>query len=177
MIFLLKVFKRYLKVFWQKYRIYRKFGLILPQGCVFNAPENIKLSKPFSLAENCMILAQDKGSEIVAGRDLRLNANVTLNADCQGKIILGENVLMGPGVVLRASNHRFANKEQPINSQGHDSGTITIEDDVWLGANVVVLPNVTIGRGSVIAAGAVVSKDVAAYTIAGGVPAKKIKER
>jgi galactoside O-acetyltransferase len=61
--------------------------------------------------------------------------------------------------------------------QGHDGGKIIIEDGVWIGSNAVVLPNTRIGKASIIAAGAVVTKDVEPYSIVAGVPAKKIKDR
>ncbi len=62
-------------------------------------------------------------------------------------------------------------------SQGHQPGTVIIEDDVWIGANCVITPDVRIGRGAVIGAGAVVTRNVAPYTIAGGVPAREIGRR
>jgi galactoside O-acetyltransferase len=65
----------------------------------------------------------------------------------------------------------------PIRLQGHDAGTIVIEDNVWLAANVTVVGGVRIGRGSVIAAGAVVTSDIEPYSIAGGVPARLIRRR
>lgn len=113
---------------------------------------------------------------------IKMGKNVYINHGCfidasQGEIEIGNNVLIGPYCVLRAADHVFSNPDIPILKQGHEPGKIVIEDDVWLAANVTVLPNVRIGKGSVIGAGAVVTKDVEPFSIAAGVPAKKIGTR
>ena len=76
---------------------------------------------------------------------------------------------------MRTSSHNFNNKEIYIQDQGHTSGNITIEDNCWIAANVTILNNVRIGNGSVIGAGAVVTKNIPKNSIAVGVPAKVIK--
>ena len=100
-----------------------------------------------------------------------------INARGSGFIKIGDNVLIGPNSVLRSSDHSFKSLNKLINKQGMDDGKIVIKDDVWIGSNCVILQNCTIGKGSVIAAGAVVTKDIEPYTIVGGVPAKFIKKR
>ena len=75
------------------------------------------------------------------------------------------------------SNHNFIRVDVPINSQGAKSIGIVIEDDVWIGHGCSILDGVTIGRGSVIAAGSVVNKNVLPMTVVAGVPAKQIGER
>lgn len=92
-------------------------------------------------------------------------------------IYIGRNVLIGPNVVFRASNHAFKRRDTIIRQQGHKPGRIIVGDDVWIGANAVILPNVDVGMGAVIGAGSVVNKEVASYTIVGGVPAKQIGTR
>ena len=77
---------------------------------------------------------------------------------------------------MRSSDHKFS-KNEIIKNQGHITGKIIIEDDVWLGANVVVLKDVIIKKGSVIGAGSVVTKSTEMYSINAGVPSKKITER
>lgn len=119
-------------------------------------------------------LYADSG-EITIGDNNSYNSNVFIGAS-GGEIIIGNNVLIGPNSVLRASDHRYI-KSQLIKNQGHVSGKIIIEDDVWLGANIVVLKDVIIRRGSVIGAGSVVTKSTEEYSINVGVPAKKISER
>lgn len=109
------------------------------------------------------------------GKNITLGKRVFVNSGCQfqdqGGIVIGDDVLIGPKVVLATLNHG----EQP-----DDRGTlypkpIHIANKVWIGANVTVLPGVTIGENAIVAAGAVVTKNVEANTIVGGVPAKLIK--
>ena len=119
----------------------------------------------------------DDGGRIVLGNRVKLNERVHLNASIFGQIDIGDDVLMGPGVVLRASDHRFEQVDLPIRAQGHRPGRIVIEDDVWLGANVTVVAGTRIGRGAVVAAGAVVTRDVEPFSIVGGVPARVIGSR
>lgn len=85
--------------------------------------------------------------------------------------------MIGPNVVIRASNHNFKDISTPMKFQGHSGGKIIICNDVWIGANVTIVPNVCIGKGSIIVAGAVVIKNIPKYSIYGGVPAKVIKKR
>jgi galactoside O-acetyltransferase len=144
-------------------------------GCVITAPENIYLGKLVGLMYNCCLYAHNNG-QIRIGDRANLNSNVLLNATNYGEIVLGNDVLIGPNVVMRASNHHYESKSIPIIQQGHSSGKIIIEDDVWIGANVVILPNVLVGKGAVIGAGSVVNRDIPPYALAGGVPAKIIKE-
>lgn len=107
------------------------------------------------------------------GKNCRINENVFI----QGAII-GDHVLIAPNVAIMNSAHRHDDVHKPIAEQGStpESDPI-IEDYVWVGRNVVILHGVTIGKGAIIGAGAVVTKDVAPYTIVGGVPAKLIKKR
>ena len=94
-----------------------------------------------------------------------------------GEIKIGNDVRIGPRVSIIAGNHRFDDLDQPIRSQGMDSKGIVIEENCWLGAHAVILDGVTIASGSVIAAGAVVTKSTAKNSINGGVPAKQIGTR
>ncbi len=93
------------------------------------------------------------------------------------KITIGNYVLIGPHVLIHSGNHRYADPESKIRDQGHEQAPIYIEDDVWIGGHAVILPGTRIGRGAVVAAGAVVTKDVRPYEVVAGVPAKKIGER
>jgi acetyltransferase-like isoleucine patch superfamily enzyme len=138
----------------------------------------IKIGSHFQISENCSLYCQDpeKGSQLEIGNYVSLNRNVMINADCGGKISIGNDVLIAPNVTIRASNHAFSDKTRPMREQGHLPGTITIEDNVWIGSNAVILPGVRIKTGAIVAAGAVVTKDVEAYTLVGGVPAVKIKD-
>ena len=118
------------------------------------------------------------GRALVRG-DVELGAHCTVNsyAMISGKVRCGDGVRIASHVSLVGFNHGYDDPDVPIWRQKHESLGIVIEDDVWLGANVVVVDGVTIGRGAVIAAGAVVSKDVPAMAIVGGVPAKVLRYR
>ena len=144
-------------------------------GCEMLNPKSISFGKDVLMLEGCRLYANDGGS-IKIGNRASLNTNVYLGASNGGTITLGNDVAIGPNVVMRAANHEKSLKDVPVQKQGHISGTIILEDDVWVGANVVMLPNVRIGKGAVIAAGAVVNKNIPSYSLAAGVPAKAIKE-
>ena len=123
-----------------------------------------------------VILRQAKN--IVIGEHCLINHNNVLQAGKgDGKILIGNYVHTGANVMMFAYNHGFYTKEIPSKEQDYFDASITIEDDVWIGAGTVILPGVTIGKGAVIAAGAVVNKDVPEYTVVGGVPAKVLKIR
>ena len=135
--------------------------------------ENISIGNNFRAMGQDYLYGND--GEIVIGNNLSINTNVQIGAS-GGKIIIGNDVLIGPNVVIRAANHGVLRKTL-INKQPHSGGTITIEDDVWIGSNAVILKNVRIAKGTIVAAGAVVTKDTEPYSIVGGIPAKKISER
>ncbi|NQT71165.1 MAG: acyltransferase [Chloroflexi bacterium] len=168
-----------------RYSIYqRRFkscgkNINIPEGCTIRGFKNIELGNNIGIGLGSSVYSGlSKGSErIVIGNNVFFNTNVMINADMGGEIIVGDNVIVGPNVVIRASNHRYKNTNIPIREQGHKSGKIIINNDVWIGANSVILPDVTIEKGSIVAACAVVAKDVNAYTIVGGVPAKLIGTR
>jgi acetyltransferase-like isoleucine patch superfamily enzyme len=92
-------------------------------------------------------------------------------------IIIGCRVLIGAYCYLISANHSIGRRDIPIVEQGFTGAPIIIEDDAWLGTHVVVLPGVTIGRGAVIGAGSVVTCNIPAWEIWGGVPARFIKSR
>lgn len=83
---------------------------------------------------------------------------------CAGKIVIGDNVMVGPRVSLFAENHSFQNIDETIKSQGVTNLGITIEDDCWIGSGVIILDGVNIGAGSVIAAGTIITRNVPPYS-------------
>lgn len=109
------------------------------------------------------------------GRNLHLNGGTFI--DARGGIRLGDDVLIGPNAVVLSSQHHWSDPSLPIVVQGHELAPTWIGDDVWIGANAVVLPGVRIERGTVVAAGAVVTHDTAPYTIVAGVPAQIVATR
>lgn len=92
-----------------------------------------------------------------------------------GPVTIGHHVNLAQGITVTALNHNFSDLNKRIDEQGISTQPVTISDDVWIGANAVILPGVTIGQHAVVAAGAVVTKDVPPYSIVAGVPAKVIK--
>ena len=109
------------------------------------------------------------------GKNIHLGKNVFINSDCkfqdQGGINIGDDVLIGHNVVLATLNH----EENPEKRGNLCPSPIKIGNKVWIGSNATILPGVTIGDGAIIAAGAVVTKDVSEKTVVGGVPAKIIR--
>ncbi len=93
-----------------------------------------------------------------------------------GPVEIGSHVNLAQGITVTALNHNFGDTEKRIDEQGVSTNPVTIEDDVWIGANAVILPGVTIGNHCVVAAGAVVTKDVPPHSLVAGVPAKVIKQ-
>lgn len=112
----------------------------------------------------------------VIGRDSFLGRNVKLFCYYEA-IVIGEGVIIAEGVKIISHNHTYSNINIPINSQGYEAAKIIINDGVWIGFDAKILPGVEIGKGAIISAGAVVTKDVAAFSVVGGVPAKMIKSR
>ena len=110
------------------------------------------------------------------GKNIHVGKNVFINAGCcfqdQGGIRIGDGVLIGHQVVLATLNHDLA----PNNRQSMIPKPIVIGNNVWIGSHATILGGVTIGDNAVIAAGAVVTRDVPENTVAGGVPAKIIKK-
>jgi acetyltransferase-like isoleucine patch superfamily enzyme len=158
--------------------------------------ENITIGSKCKLHRYCELDASDNG-KIVLGNKVTLNPYVFLQANVNGyieigdnselnnftivnsggEIIIGKNVLIGPKVNIIAYNHSFEDINIPIKKQKSKTSPIIIEDDVWIGANVTILPGVKIGKGAVIGANSVVNKDIEPLSINVGVPCRKIKER
>ena len=163
---------RKLKSHWESYGYFLKTGRPLPFGCRCINLSNIVIGKNFSMGRFCKIYAQDSLSSIFIGDRVSFNDNVMVNADNGGKIIIGNGCMFGPNTVLRASNHIFSSTDKFFRDQGYDASIISIGDNVWLGSNVVVLPNVSIGDNVVIGAGSIVTKDIPSCCVAFCVPAK-----
>jgi maltose O-acetyltransferase len=92
--------------------------------------------------------------------------------------IIGDNVIMGPGVLCLKDNHRYDDPSRSIGVQGITEPSLpVVEDDAWIGERAIILPGRRIGRGAIVGAGAVVTRDVDAYEIVGGNPARPIGSR
>lgn len=110
--------------------------------------------------------------DVIIGDHTRIGLHNTVI----GPVTIGNHVNLAQGITVTALNHNFDNVELRIDEQGVSTKPVTIADDVWIGANAVVLPGVSIGSHSVVAAGAVVTKDVPAHSLVAGVPAKIIRK-
>jgi acetyltransferase-like isoleucine patch superfamily enzyme len=115
--------------------------------------------------------------DVVIGADCAINSGTVIYTG--NGVCIGDGVAIAANCTLAPTNHAIADRTRPIREQGFQpsKGGIVIEDDVWLGSNVVVLDGAVIRRGAVIAAGAVVRGEVESYAIYAGVPARKIGER
>jgi maltose O-acetyltransferase len=150
------------------------------------SPLSLGLTKPFR-ALLCRFVFKKCGKNVNVergawfGYNLEIGDNSGLGINSQlytgGGIVIGDNVMMGPDVVILTQNHKYDDVTRPMMEQGYESAPVIIEDDIWIGTRVVILPGVRIGRGSIIGAGSVVAGDIPPFSIVGGNPAKIIKGR
>lgn len=156
-------------------------GLTIGDGAYVNA-----LSKGgISFGDNCSVgagtIIECTGVIRELGEGLAIGSHVGFAQNCfisvRGNVEIGDDCIFGPNVSMHAENHVFADPDTPIRLQGATREGIHIGRDCWFGAGSHVLDGVTVGDGCVIAAGAVVNKDVPSGSVVGGVPAKIIKSR
>lgn len=134
---------------------------------------------------SCRLIFEQCGRDIDIGKHVKFSTCISLgnrsgigdNCYFQGRVTLGDDVMMAPKVSFIADTHVYEDISLPMNQQGMQSKPIIVGNDVWIGYGAIILAGVHIGDGAVIGAGAVVTKDVQAYSVVGGVPAKVIKKR
>lgn len=122
----------------------------------------------------------ERGCHIGSGKNIRLGdrSAIGIRAEVYPFVTIGSDVMMGPEVLLITENHAIDDMSVPMNQQGYrEPRPIVVEDDVWIGQRAIILPGVTLGRGSVIGAGAVVAKSIPPFSIAVGNPARPIRSR
>jgi len=122
----------------------------------------------------------ERGAKFGSGRWVRIGdrSGIGVNAEILGPVRIGHDVMMAPDVLIMTQNHVIADTSLPMAKQGlTDHRPVEIGDDVWIGSRAIILPGVKVGSGAVIAAGAVVSKNVSELSIVGGVPAVPIGSR
>ena len=120
----------------------------------------------------------ERGAVFSSHVSLGNNSGIGINASISGTVTIGDNVMMGPECTIYCRNHKFDRIDIPMCEQGfEEERPVTISDDVWIGGHVIILPGINIGKGAIIGAGAIVTKDVPEYAIVGGNPAKIIKYR
>lgn len=120
----------------------------------------------------------EKGAAFDSRVSLGDNSGIGVNASIAAYVTIGNDVMMGPDCMLFTTNHGMGDINVPMWKQPFtEPKPIVIEDNVWIGARVIILPGVRVGRGSVIGAGSVVTHDVEPYSVVGGNPAKLIRYR
>ena len=155
----------------------------LPQQLIIKNPQYIRIGDNFSALINLRLEAWDAYGNQIFKPELLIGNNVCFNTDihigCINKIIIGNNVLMASGIFISDHSHGDTTAMMldmsPINRPLISKGPVIIEDNVWIGERACVLPNVTIGKNSIIGANAVVTKSFPANSVVAGNPAKLIK--
>lgn len=159
---------------WFRYRWENTADISIAMFCDFYNPSKIQFNGRAKIGKGSFFSAE--GGKIKIGKNFSCNTYCHINASVGGTIFFGNDVLVGPNVIVRTANHNFQNVNKAINQQGHNYSDIRIANNVWIGANCIILSGLEIGEGAVIAAGAVVNKSVEPYSIVGGVPAKFLKK-
>ncbi|NJI75026.1 acyltransferase [Sphingobacterium kitahiroshimense] len=131
-----------------------------------------KIGKNFQIRPYVSIVG---GKNICIGNNVTLRSFTQIHAGKTAQVIIEDDVLIAPGVFITTNQHNFEDISMPIRLQGGNSNGIRIKSGAWIGANAIVMDGVTVGHNSVVAAGAVVTKNVPDYCVVGGVPAKIIK--
>jgi len=151
---------------------YAPFDWCVPLRRMLYAPYFAAVGAKLAVRDNVLIKYPDQ---------IRLGDYVTINPGCivtgAGGLTIGSHVMLGAGTKIVTSTHGISRTDTPMRLQPISSTPVVIEDDVWFGFDVKVLPGVMIGRGSVIGAGSVVTSDIPAWSIVAGIPARVIGSR
>lgn len=140
----------------------------------FDRPWNVALGERVTLEPDVWCKLATDAARVQIGDYTFVGRGAEI--DVTQRVVIGRHVLIAPGVFITDHNHDFSDSGL-IQEQGCTARPVTIEDDVWLGTRCVILPGVTIGRGAVVGAGAVVVHDVAEDTVVAGVPARFLRHR
>jgi len=139
--------------------------------------EGVKIGSNVSILRNSIIectgVLRNIGEGLIIGNNVGIAQNCFIQV--RGKVIIGDDVIFGPGVSVFSENHNYSDTEKPILEQGETRIGVTIENGVWIGSNAIILDGVTIGKNSIIAAGSVVNRSIPPYSIGAGIPVKIIK--
>lgn len=144
-------------------KLFKKLRVLFAKGFIRHCGKNVNI---------------EHGAIFSSKLSIGDNSGVGIDCVCGGEVIIGNDVMMAPECVIISRNHEFSSIDIPMRLQGYkEAQPCVIGDDVWIGRRVMIMPGVSIGSHSIIAAGAVVTNDVPEYAIVGGVPAKVIKYR
>ncbi len=120
----------------------------------------------------------EKGAHFTPAVKIGDNSGIGINCELNGKVTIGNDVMMGPEVIIYSRGHKTTDINIPMIEQGEtDTREVKVGNDVWIGRRAIILPGVIIGSGCIIGAGAIVTKDIPDYGIAVGNPAKVVKYR
>jgi acetyltransferase-like isoleucine patch superfamily enzyme len=156
-------------------------GLILEDGVFITAlsTDGITLGRNVTIGRGATLTCTGVVARL--GKGIRVGDRSAVGAGAwlagQGGITIGDDVIIGPGTRVFSENHRFTSLEEPIRGQGESRCGVSIGDDCWIGAGATIVDGVTIGRGCVIAAAAVVTSTIPPFSVAAGVPARVIRSR
>lgn len=160
-------------------RIYFRIAMRMKTSVVSKRAKKIRYFFASRFVEHCgKNVNFEHGAKFNPELSIGDNSGVGVNCELSGRIVIGNDVMMGPNCIMRTYSHAHDRIDIPMNQQGFEPERVMhIGDDVWFGTNVIVLPGANIGSHCIIAAGSVVTKDVPDYAIVGGVPAKIIRMR
>lgn len=120
----------------------------------------------------------ERGAIFTPALSIGNNSGIGINCEVYGEVNIGNDVMMGPEVIIYTSSHETGSVDIPMRLQGSTAvKPVTIGNDVWIGRRVIIMPGITVGSGSIIGAGSVVTHNIPDYTVVGGIPAKIIRER
>jgi len=149
-------------------------GVVIEPGVMVFHPENIILEDDVYIGHYTILKGYYK-NRIIIGAGTWIGQQCFLHG--AGGITMGKNVGVGPGVKIITSAHAEEGRDKPILHSRTDFAPVVVEDDVDIGIGAIIMMGVTIGRGAQIGAGAVVTRDVPAYAVYAGVPAKRLRMR
>ena len=149
-------------------------NVVIEHGVLIIKPERVRVGSNVYIGHYAILRGYDT-NDLVIGNDTWIGQLSYINS--AGGVTIGSRVGIGPCVKMMSSEHREEGREVPVLLSDLEFARITVEDDCDIGIGAVILPGITVGRGSIVGAGAVVTKDVEPYSIVAGVPARKIGER
>lgn len=181
---LIAVFK-YLQVFKNNLLLQVKFGCMISFKAIirFEHINDIFIANSVSICANTVIYCTNENNKNGNTSKLIIGENTYIgemnNIRCAGgKIVIGNKCLISQNVNIIGSNYTLNREEYIMQQTWDDSKTgVVIEDDVWVGCGSTILPGVKIGKGAIVAAGSIVTKNIESYTIVGGNPAKFLRKR
>lgn len=163
------------------YNVHAGRSVILEDGVFINAlsDNGIKLGRNVTIGRGAILTCTGviawRGVGITIGDNSAVGAQSFLGG--QGGIVIGKDVIMGPGVRIFSEDHKFDKQDTAIRNQGERRSGVTIGDNCWIGAGVTIVDGVQLAPGCVVAAGAVVTKSAPLNSLLGGVPASVIRSR